>query len=101
MQEREQEKLERIQDVSYKSDVQSALDTFQQRQEATDQQEKTKQELAAENREKRLREMRDKLKAKQERIEAAKRRKRMSDLDMEGQGPMQDNTWQCLTKNMI
>ena len=80
-QEREQEKLDRIQAVTNKSDVQNALDSFMTSQQQKDEQEQTKQDIAAENRERRLREMRDKLRAKQERIDAARRRKMAGSLD--------------------
>lgn len=77
------QKLERIQDVSYKSDVQNAMDTFEQRQLDVEEKEKTKQDLAAENRERRLKEMRDKLKAHKDKVEAAKRKKSIAQLNLD------------------
>ena len=67
--------------MTNKSDVQNALDSFAQAQTQKDEEEQTKQDIAAENRERRLREMRDKLRAKQERVEAARRRKLAGSLD--------------------
>ena len=80
-QEREQQRLQRIQEVTNKSDVQNALDSFAQTQMEKDEQEQSKQDVAAENRERRMREMREKLRAKQERIDAARRRKLAASMD--------------------
>ncbi len=71
----EQEKIEKIQAVSNKSDVLNALDVFAARQTSTEEQVKDKEEVVAENRENRLREMRDKLRAKQEHAERVRKRK--------------------------
>ena len=81
LQQREQERLERIQAVTNHSDVQQALDSFMTSQLERDEQEQTRQDIAAENRERRLRERRDKLRAKQERIDAARMRRMASSLD--------------------
>lgn len=50
-------------------------------QQAKDNEEQTKQDIAAENRERRLRERRDKLRQKQERIERVRLRRLASSLD--------------------
>lgn len=73
--------MERVKEVSYKSDIHTALDSFQHHQEKAVEQVKTKEEQVAENREKRLKEMRDKLKAQQDRVEAVKRKKRLAQLN--------------------
>ena len=67
--------------MTNKSDVQNALDSFAQTQMEKDEQEQSKQDVAAENRERRMREMREKLRAKQERIDAARRRKLAASMD--------------------
>ncbi len=46
---------------------------------------KTKEEIAAENREKRLREMRDKLKAKQDHAAQVRKRKQLEALNMDNE----------------
>lgn len=84
-QQQEREKLEKIQAVSQKSDVQNALDAFAQMQEKKEEHIKTKEEIAAENREKRLREMRDKLKAKQEHAAQVRKRKQLEAINMDNE----------------
>jgi len=74
--EQEQQRLAKIAALN-KSDVLTALDSFASRQKEQERIQKTKEETAAENREKHLKEMRDKLKAKQEHADAVRRRKQM------------------------
>ena len=74
-QELEQQRLERIQQVSKQSDVNAALDTFAERQTTKEDTIKTKEEIAAENREQKLRALQAKLRKKQERAEAVRRKK--------------------------
>jgi alpha-glucuronidase len=74
MQEREQQRLEKIHSLQ-KTDIQSALDTYVQTQKDIEETTKTKEEIAAENREKKLREKLEKLKAKKEHAEAVRQRR--------------------------
>ena len=67
--------------MTNKSDVQNALDAFATMQQSKEEQVKSKEEIAALNREKRLREMRDKLRAKQEHAERVRKRKQMEALN--------------------
>ena len=97
MQQQENEKLEKIQAVTNKSDVQNALDAFASLQQTKEEQVKSKEEIAALNREKRLREMRDKLRAKQEHAERVRQKKKMEALNtdaMENQESSQSATAQ-------
>ena len=78
--------------MTNKSDVQNALDAFAMMQQNKEEQVKSKEEIAALNREKRLREMRDKLRAKQEHAERVRKRKQMEALNtdnLEGEDPSQ------------
>ena len=77
LQEAEQKRLDKIASLN-KSDVLSALDSFSKSQVDKEEQVETKMDQAAENREKRLQEQRDKLKAKQEHAERVRRRKAMN-----------------------
>ena len=82
----EHDKLEKIQAVTNKSDVQNALDAFASMQQNKEEQVKSKEEIAALNREKRLREMRDKLRAKQEHAERVRKRKQLEALNTDKLG---------------
>lgn len=77
----EQQRLAKIAALN-KSDVLTALDSFASRQREQEQHQKSKEETAAENREKKLIEMRDKLKAKQEHAEAVRRRKQVEPIQI-------------------
>ncbi|ELU18859.1 hypothetical protein CAPTEDRAFT_210333 [Capitella teleta] len=79
--EREQQRLAKIQSLA-KSDVQNALESFAVRQQEQEESHKTKEEQAAENRERRMKDVRDKLKAKQEHAEAVRRRKKMAPIQI-------------------
>lgn len=77
----EEQRLARIQQMTTKSDVQNAMDSFAQRQESKDVEQKTKEEKVLENREKKLRERRDRLKAKQEHAEMVRRRRQLNPVE--------------------
>jgi len=77
----EQERLAKIQQVSNKSDVQNALDSFAEAQKQKEVSVKSKEEIAAENREKRLREQQEKLRKKKEHAERVRQRKSLVPLD--------------------
>lgn len=79
--EQEELRLAKIQSLT-KSNVQSALESFADRQQTVEQSQKSKEDQVAENREKRLKEMRDKLKAKQEYAEAVRKRKAMAPIQI-------------------
>ena len=72
--------------MTNKSDVQNALDAFASMQQSKEEQVKSKEEIAALNREKRLREMRDKLRAKQEHAERVRKRKQLEALNTDKLG---------------
>ncbi len=61
-----------------KSDVQNALGAFAERQESQDYMQKSKEEKALENREKRLKGMREKLRARQEHAAKVRERKQLT-----------------------
>ena len=73
----EQERLTKIAALN-KSDVLTALDSFANAQKEKEEVVETKMDQAEQNREKRLKELRDKLKAKQEHAERVRRRKAMN-----------------------
>jgi hypothetical protein len=58
-----------------KTDIQSALDSYAQTQKDIEETVKTKEEIAAENREKKLREKLERLQAKKEHAEAVRQRR--------------------------
>ena len=72
--------------MTNKSDVQNALDAFATLQQSKEEQVKSKEEIAALNREKRLREMRDKLRAKQEHAERVSKRKQLEAMNTDNMG---------------
>ena len=72
--------------MTNKSDVQNALDAFATLQQSKEEQVKSKEEIAALNREKRLREMRDKLRAKQEHAERVRKRKQLEAMNTDNMG---------------
>ncbi|XP_013404970.1 DNA ligase 1 [Lingula anatina] len=74
---KEQEKLERIQTTTQKSDILHALDSFEQKIKEKEQTTSEKIDSVTENREKKLKELRDKLKAKEEHAEKVRRRKKL------------------------
>ena len=78
MQKLEQERLQTIKQVAHQSDVQNALSSFAQSQMAKDDSMKTKEEIAAENREKRLRALQEKLQAKKRHAEEVRKRKNLT-----------------------
>ena len=67
--------MDKIAQVTNKSDINNALDTFAQLQKDKEIEVKTKEEIAAENREKRLQELREKQRAKKEHAELVRQRK--------------------------
>ena len=67
--------MDKIAQVTNKSDINNALDTFAQLQKDKEIEVKTKEEIAAENREKRLQELREKQRAKKEHAERVRQRK--------------------------
>lgn len=72
--EREQERLDKIHSLQ-KTDIQSALDTYTQSQKEIVETTKSKEEIAAENREKKLREKLERLQAKKEHAAAVRQRR--------------------------
>ena len=72
--------------MTNKSDVQNALDAFATLQQSKEEQVKSKEEIAALNREKRLREMRDKLRSKQEHAERVRKRKQLEAMNTDNMG---------------
>lgn len=83
--ERESQKLAKIQAVTMKSDVQNALDSFAQRQAGLLEDTRSKEEVAISNREKKLQEKREKLRLRQERAEAVRRRKQLAQVQQLGE----------------
>ena len=62
--------------------MQDALDSFAGRQHTQEESQKTREDLVAENREKRLKDIRDKMKAKQDHAEAVRRRKKIAPIQI-------------------
>ena len=86
LQVKEQEKLDRIQTTSQKSDVQNALDNFMQIQKSKDEEVKSKEDIVADNKEKKLRELQEKMRAKKEHAEMVRRRKKLAALELNESG---------------
>ncbi|KAI0215807.1 hypothetical protein LSAT2_032131 [Lamellibrachia satsuma] len=74
----EQERLAKIQAVANMSDVNGSLDSTAKKLLAVEQHQKTKEEIAIENRQRRLEELQRKLRAKQEHAEIVRQRKKMA-----------------------
>ena len=77
-QERERQRLAKIQAVTMKSDISNAINTQTAFQETVKTETKAKEELALENREKRLNELREKLRRKEEHAEMVRRRRALA-----------------------
>lgn len=75
---KEQERLEKISATTRKSDVITALDSFEQSQKQKGSEITEKIDTVSDNREKRLQELRDKLKAKNEHAEKVRQRKKLT-----------------------
>ena len=80
----EQRRLEKIHDLQ-KTDIQNALAEQSQTQKELEMSAKTKDEIVAENRERRLREKLARLKVKQEHAEAVRQRRRQAAAESDGQ----------------
>jgi len=92
LQEREQQRLDKIHALQ-KTDIGSALAEQTQTQRDLEASAKTKDELAAENRERRLRERLERLEAKQQHAEAVRERRRQAAAAAAGEqrAPADDN----------
>lgn len=78
MQDAEAERLGKIQSVTVKSDINTALDSFVEHQKQVKEQVQEKADSATENRAKKFREMREKLRAKEEHAAQVRQRKKLA-----------------------
>ena len=98
-QDAEAERLEKIQSVTVKSDVTTALDNFVVHQKQVKEQVQEKVDSAAENRAKKLQELRQKLKAKEEHAAMVRQRKKLAMANKENTDNSEETSQQQTTES--
>ena len=77
LQEREQQKLAKIMAMTTNAKTNDALNSFAERQQKMEETVKSKQDLVTENREKKMLELKEKLRLKEERAAAVRERRKL------------------------